>query len=254
MKQPISINSQWDLFYSQFPELYDKFSHYEDSRNEIFTFVKGEFDLKSKVVLDLGAGTGRFSLLLSQLAKKVYAVEPSLKMLKVLKHKIKEKRVKNIHPINKSVENLELIDNSIDVIFSSWVLSGIYNWRSGISDQELDGSKRKIESIVVDLEKSLKRKGLIIVVETAPGQYGGELQSAIMGSSKDFSGNFTGWFAERFDFKIIEKNTVFDFGSVDEAARIFEFVYGKNIGKHILEKGIKTIKTGVRIMIKEVEK
>jgi len=254
MKQPISINSQWDLFYSQFPELYDKFSYYEDSENKIFSFVKGEFDLKNKIILDLGAGTGRFSLLFSQLAKKVYAIEPSSKMLKVLKHKIKEKKVENIHLINKSVESLELIDNSIDVIFSSWVLSGIYNWQSGISDRELDRNKKKIESIVIDLEKLLKRKGLIIVVETAPGQYGGELQPIIMGSSKDFSGNFTGWFAKRFDFKVIEKDTVFDFRSVDEAAKIFEFVYGKNIGKHILEKGIKVIKMGVRIMIKEVIK
>jgi len=254
MKQLISINGQWDLFYSRFSELYDKFSHYEDSDNEIFNFIKDEFDLRNKIVLDLGAGTGRFSLLFSQLAKKVFAVESSSKMLEILKRKIKDKEVKNIYPINKDVENLELPDNSIDIIFSSWVLSGIYDWRSNILDYELDIGKKKIESIITNLERLLRRRGLIIVIETAPGQYGGELQPIIMGSSKDFSGNFTGWLTKRFNFKIIEKDTVFGFGSVDEAARIFGFVYGEKVGKYISEKKIKTIKMGVRIMIKEMKK
>lgn len=254
MKQPISINGQWDLFYSRFPELYDMFSHYEDSDNTIFSFIRNEFDLKDKIVLDLGAGTGRFSLLFSQLAKKVYAIEPSLKMLKVLESKIKAKGIKNIYPINKGVESLELASDSIDVIFSSWVLSGIYNWRADVSGRELNARKKKIESIMMDLEKLLKRQGLMIVIETAPGQYGGELQPIIMGSPEDFSGNFTGWFAKRFDFKVIEKETIFDFKSVNETAKIFGFVYGEKAGKHILKKGIKTIKMGVRIMIKEAKK
>ncbi len=254
MKQPISINGQWDLFYSRFSELYDRFSHYEDSNNTILSFIRNEFELKDKIVLDLGAGTGRFSLLFSQLAEKVYAAEPSLKMLRVLKGKIKADGVENIYPINKGVENLELASNSVDIIFSSWVLSGIYNWRADVSDHELNARKKKIESIMMDLEKLLKRQGLMIVVETAPGQYGGELQSVIMGSSEDFSGDFTGWFAKRFNFKIIEKETIFDFKSVNEAVEIFGFVYGEKAKKHILEKGIKTIKMEVRIMIKEVRK
>jgi len=254
MKQPISINGQWDLFYSRFPELYDRFSHYEDSDNTIFSFIKNEFDLKDKTILDLGAGTGRFSLLFSQLAKKVYAVEPSLEMLKILESKVRVRGIENIYPINKGVENLELVDDSIDIIFSSWVLSGIYNWRVDVSGRELNARKKKIESIMIDLEKLLKRQGLIVVVETAPGQYGGELQPVIMGSAKDFSGDFTGWFAKRFDFRMMEKETIFDFRSVNEAAEIFGFVYGEKAKKHILEKGIKTIKMGVRIMIKEVRK
>lgn len=254
MKQSISVTGQWDLFYSQFPELYDKFSHYEDSENKIFKFIKKEFDLRNKIVLDLGAGTGRFSLLFSRLAKRVYAFDPSPEMLEILRYKIKEDSAKNIYLINKSAENLKLPDNSIDIIFSSWVLSGIYNWRSGISKKELERRRAKVESIMANLERLLRQSGLMIVVETAPGQYAGELQQIIMGSPKDLSGNFTGWFAKRFNFEVIEENTVFNFKSVNEAARVFGFVYGEKVKKYILEKGIKAIKMGVRIMIKEVEK
>ncbi len=254
MKKPISINGQWDLFYSRFSEIYDEFSYHEDSNNKVFNFIKSEVDLKNKIFLDLGAGTGRFSLLFSQLVKKVFAVEPSSKMLEILKHKIKDKKVKNIYPIKKNIENLKLPDSSIDIVFSSWVLSGIYGWQTNISDYELNIKKKKIKSIIINLERLLSKRGLIIIIETAPRQYGGELQPVIMGSSKDFSGNFTGWFAKKFNFKIIEKETIFNFDSVDKAARIFGFVYGEKVKKYISKEKIKNIKMGVRIMIKEIKK
>lgn len=61
MKQLVSINGRWDLFYSDYPKLYDRFSRYEDSKNQIFEFIKRKIDLKNKIILDLGAGTGRYS-------------------------------------------------------------------------------------------------------------------------------------------------------------------------------------------------
>lgn len=108
MKHSISINGRWDLFYSDYPELYDRFSHYEDSKNQIFEFIKRKINLRNKIILDLGAGTGRYSILFSLLAKKVYALEPSSVMRNILKQRIKENNIKNLYLIKKQAQDFEL--------------------------------------------------------------------------------------------------------------------------------------------------
>jgi len=254
MNQPISINGRWDLFYSNYSKFYDRFSHYEDSNDQIQEFIKRKVDIKDKVILDLGAGTGRYAVPFSFSAEKVYALEPSAAMRGILRQKIKENNIKNFYLIAKQAQDFKLPDNSIDVIFSSWVLSGIYNWHLDALHDELKRRKKEITTIIAKLERISKNGGSIIVVETAPGQYGGELQPIIIGSKKDASGNFTGWLADEFDFRIFKKNTVFNFQSVHEAAEIFGFVYGNKIREYIIRKELRSIKMGVCIMIKEIKK
>lgn len=254
MKQPISIKGQWNLLYSDYPKLYDRFSNCEDSEDQIFEFIKKDFDIKNKTILDLGAGTGRYSILFSLLADKVYSLEPSSEMRDILNQKVKVNNIKNLHLIDKPAQDFELPDNSIDIIFSSWVLSGIYNWHINTSKNELHKKKKELIAVVDKLKRILKDGGSIIVVETAPGQYGGELQSFIMGSKEDFSGNFTGWFADEFGFKSFRKNIDFNFDSTAEAAEIFGFIYGNKVREHILKKDIRNIKMEVCIMIKNIKK
>lgn len=254
MKKPTTIGGQWDLFYSKFPAIYDRFSIYEDSENKIFKFIGSKVDLKDKIILDVGAGTGRYSILFSQAAKKVYALEPSSAMRETLKQKIEKGGITNISLINENVQDFELPNEPVDVVFSSWVLSGIYGWQSNISNGELRQKGLEMVAIINKLEKVLKKNGWIIVVETAPGQYGGELQPLILGSSDDFSGNFTGWLAKEFNFEVTRKDVSFNFKSVAEAAELFGFVYGEKVMKHIIKERIRSVKMEVYIMIKEVKK
>lgn len=55
MKKPTTIRGQWDLFYSKFPVIYDRFSSYEDSENKIFKFIESKVDLANKTILDVAA-------------------------------------------------------------------------------------------------------------------------------------------------------------------------------------------------------
>jgi len=254
MKRISTINGRWDLLYSRFPEIYDRFSCREDSGNEIFNCIKKRINLKKKIILEIGAGTGRYSFLFCKTAKKVYALEPSPLMRKILNHKKREKNAENLYLINKKVEKLKLPNNSVDIIFSSWVFSGIYNWRVHSLNKALPKRKKQIELILYKLEKFLRKNGYIIVVETAPGYYGGELQFVVMGSKEDFSGNFTNWFAKKFGFKIIERDILFKFKSIKEATEIFGFIYGSKVKRHISKNRIKIVKMRIRIMIKQIKK
>lgn len=66
------------------------------------------------IVADIGAGTGKLTLLLAQQAKKVYAVEPDDEMRKVLVSQMNG--VDNVEVVNASAEDCRLPDNSVDII------------------------------------------------------------------------------------------------------------------------------------------
>ncbi len=54
---------------------------------------------KNDVVLEIGAGTGYYSLNISKQVKKLTAIEPSKGMIAILKKKINEENIKNIDTI-----------------------------------------------------------------------------------------------------------------------------------------------------------
>jgi SAM-dependent methyltransferase len=54
----------------------------------------------SDTVLDVGAGTGRWTILLAQKVKRVTAVEPAAAMLEILREKAAEAQLNNIEMIN----------------------------------------------------------------------------------------------------------------------------------------------------------
>ena len=82
----------------------------------LFEFLYKEYSLKNKTITELGAGTGKFSKIISSYCKQVYYVEPNVDMI----NKGKEycKGCKNIVYINKSAEKTELPENSTDIAFA----------------------------------------------------------------------------------------------------------------------------------------
>ena len=77
----------WELTYWKTPELYEELTEGEQLHPGIFQQL--EPDLRGKIVLDAGAGSGRASFeCLRHGARQVYAVEPSPGLLRILRQKL----------------------------------------------------------------------------------------------------------------------------------------------------------------------
>lgn len=91
---------------------------YEDKKRERALrklLLKNKQWVKDKVCVEAGAGKGIFSKLMVLLgAKKVYAVEESFYLFKILKENVKSE--KKIIPVNKRIEEF-LPDEEIDLLF-----------------------------------------------------------------------------------------------------------------------------------------
>lgn len=99
--------------------------------------------------LEIGCGTGLISFELSTRFKKIYCVDTSVEMLRVLEDKKKAFGVGNIYPKGIDFLNETEIFGQIDLIFSSMVFHHIID----------------IDSELNLLHKHLKKNGKIIIID-----------------------------------------------------------------------------------------
>lgn len=100
---------------------YDKKLSYLNSfeKNQVLPILG---DLKNKTVLDVGAGTGRLSIMLEQAQAKVTALDVSEGMLKILHQKNKR-----IITVIGEAESLPFEDNSFDIITAAFLIVHLKN-------------------------------------------------------------------------------------------------------------------------------
>ncbi len=71
---------------------------------------------REMVLVDLGCGTGFFTIPASLRVKKVYALDVQQEMLDILQDKIKKQKIANIEPILSEESSIPLPDGSIDIL------------------------------------------------------------------------------------------------------------------------------------------
>ncbi|WP_165423690.1 methyltransferase domain-containing protein [Ktedonosporobacter rubrisoli] len=108
----------WELTYWKTPELYEELTQGEYLHPGIFEHL--EADIRGKLVLDVGAGSGRASFECKRYgARKIYAVEPSPGLLRILEHKLATRdRDNRIVTYAGRFEDIPLPDNSVDCALS----------------------------------------------------------------------------------------------------------------------------------------
>ncbi|HEX4208678.1 MAG TPA: methyltransferase domain-containing protein [Ktedonobacteraceae bacterium] len=108
----------WELTYWKTPELYEELTSGERLHPGIFRDL--ESDLRYRVILDVGAGSGRASFAcLRHGARLVYAIEPSPGLRRILSHKLNHQPVPGHLIVREGrFDSVPLADNSVDIALS----------------------------------------------------------------------------------------------------------------------------------------
>ncbi len=99
----------------------DQMESFRDYENEAKIFIEkiGVSEPKNLTAIDMGCGTGAFSIHASKYLKKIYAVDVSEEMLKIAKSKAKMNKIDNIDFYNSGFLQFQPTEK-IDIIHTKW--------------------------------------------------------------------------------------------------------------------------------------
>ena len=114
---PIPGYYQFDWLSSRHPDLYHRFALSTDG---LMQKLHTLFDLSDRVVLDIGAGTGRSAVGAAEKAKRVFALELYQSVVMFGNNRLRQTRTTNVHYVNGDREHLPFPPNSVDVVINAW--------------------------------------------------------------------------------------------------------------------------------------
>ena len=99
------------LVYIVYPAIYDAQPFLNWDSNELITLV----EFTDKIVIDVGAGTGRLALIAAPSAKTIFAVEPVANLRAFLKAKARNLGLKNVFPVDGLIADIPFPDDFAEV-------------------------------------------------------------------------------------------------------------------------------------------
>ena len=207
--------------YSHYADEYEALIAREDYQGNILrTLEEIVPDLKTRSVLDLGAGTGRLARLLAPRVRFVRAFDESDEMLRVCRDRLTETGLANWSVDAADHRHLPVADASADLAVSGWSVSYLAVWGT-------DDWREKLSEWMGEMERVLTANSPIVLFETlGTGQ-----ESPVR---IPHLANFYPWLDEN-GFENTSIRTDYKFESLEEAEHLARFFFGDEMGDNVLK-------------------
>ena len=169
-------------------------------------------------ILDLGAGTGRLTLLLAPRAKSIRAFDASAEMLRVCRERLVKSGLTNWQVDVADHRQLPVPNDSADLVVSGWSVSYLAVWSQENGQVELD-------KWLNEMKRVLRRNGTIILFESLGTGNEAPVRLEHVESTYnwlDVNGFRSKWI--RTDYR---------FDSLDEAVELSRFFFGDELGDKV---------------------
>ncbi|GAB4404694.1 MAG: hypothetical protein OHK003_32560 [Anaerolineales bacterium] len=192
----------------------------EDYQGNILKVLREIMPLENRLVLDLGAGTGRLACMLAPHVSRVCAFDVSEEMLRVCKQKLTASGLSNWQVELADHRKLPVDDASADLAVSGWSVSYLAVWNPNTWREEM-------ESWLGEMKRVLRPGSFIVLFESLGT---GNEAPIKLEHLKDFYP----WLDEAgFQNKWIR--TDYRFESLAEAEELSRFFFGDELGNKVVQ-------------------
>jgi ubiquinone/menaquinone biosynthesis C-methylase UbiE len=206
--------SEGSKSYHEEARIYERFSQTQDAPGKILDLLLPL--IANREVLDIGCGTGKYLVKLAPYATKIIGLDVSEDQLRIARSKLKG--VGNVDLICSSAESIDLPDEGIDTIISSWVFGTI-----------LDVNRRA--KALSEARRVLRKHGMIYLVEN---DLYGDFEY-IRGIYPDYSytHEYNHWLEKQGFAPHSRFSTHFEFKDLEEAKMIFKSIWGGDVANRV---------------------
>jgi ubiquinone/menaquinone biosynthesis C-methylase UbiE len=204
-----TMSDQQRKIYQSEGDRYEALVSREDYQGNIPRAIDEIITVDGLDVLDLGAGTGRLTLLLAPRANSIRAFDASAEMLRVCLERLTASGLPSWQVDVADHRQLPVPDHSADLVVSGWSVSYLAVWNRENGTAELD-------TWLTEMKRVLRRDGMIILLESLG------------------TGNAEPTRLEHVEstYQWLDAN---GFESVDEAADLAGFFFGAEMADRIRE-------------------
>ena len=217
----VNMSEQQRKIYQSEGDRYEALISREDYQGNISRAIDEIISINGLDVLDLGAGTGRLTLLLAPRAKSIRAFDASAEMLRVCRERLVASGLANWQVDVADHRQLPVQDHSVDLVVSGWSVSYLSVWNQENGAAELD-------KWLAEMKRVLRQNGMIILLESLGT--GNEEPIRLEHVESTYR-----WL-DANDFKNKWIRTDYQFESVEEAADLAGFFFGAEMLARVLEK------------------
>ena len=215
------MSEQQRKIYQSEGDRYEALISREDYQGNISRAIDEIINVNGLDILDLGAGTGRLTLLLAPRAKSVRAFDASGEMLRVCRDRLVASGLSNWQVDVADHRQLPVQDRSADLVVSGWSVSYLSVWNQENGAMELN-------NWLDEMKRVLRQNGTIILLESLGT--GNEEPIRLEHVESTYQ-----WLdANGFQNKWIR--TDYRFESVEEAADLAGFFFGEEMMARVLER------------------
>jgi len=237
IEKPKTVENRWDILYRDYPEVYDEFVSIP-RKPQVSEVINKMFNLKDRVILDIGSGTGLSTFGLAPYVEQVIGLEPEDSMLKMAVGRLNRIQIGNAEFIKGRAEDIPVKDCSVDGVIA--ITGGPGPWPDAI--------RRYIK----DATRVVRDGGFMAIVGLPPkGWYGGELAPIIVDRTETPGEErihpYHDILPREFNFKHKDFFQVQDYGSVAKIVAVYGFIYGREAIDYLRKHNKTTIKWKFRI-------